>query len=260
MTATTQGAKYQIMPDMSSEEYALLKEDIRTNGVKLAIEFDEDGNILDGHHRWRAFSELIDEGVDVPMPDKIIRKFTTEEEKWAHVISLNMKRRHLTAEQRQQVVLQLRMPPFNYTMTRIAELMGVGVATVWRDIDDAPDELREELKALQVRGADGFVRTSTYAPRMFFTGETQLRQMEAQLLGEAKAAAQTSNGTAQGGVGEAPNSAATTPNGHTGITPVSLHITTTKYGILVNCKDEAEQAELLDRLIEEGYDVKALTL
>ena len=46
--------KYQVMPPLSPEEYAALKADIATRGVLFPVEYDEDGNILDGHHRVKA--------------------------------------------------------------------------------------------------------------------------------------------------------------------------------------------------------------
>ena len=49
---------YQVMPDLTADEYAELKADIKTRGVMVPIEFDEQGNPLDGHHRLRICEEL----------------------------------------------------------------------------------------------------------------------------------------------------------------------------------------------------------
>ena len=43
--------RYQVVFPLNSEEYAHLKRDIAENGVLIPVEYDEDGNILDGHHR-----------------------------------------------------------------------------------------------------------------------------------------------------------------------------------------------------------------
>lgn len=40
-----------LLPRLSSDEYSVLKVDIREHGVRHAIEVDEEGNVLDGHHR-----------------------------------------------------------------------------------------------------------------------------------------------------------------------------------------------------------------
>ena len=49
---------YQFMPNMTFEEFATLKADIAVRGVISPIDIDEMGMILDGHHRFRAWSEL----------------------------------------------------------------------------------------------------------------------------------------------------------------------------------------------------------
>ena len=49
---------YQIMPPLTAAEYAALKADIAEHGVLVAVEMDEEGNVLDGHHRVRACQEL----------------------------------------------------------------------------------------------------------------------------------------------------------------------------------------------------------
>ena len=70
---------YQVMPDLTSDEYAELKADIKSRGVMVPIEFDEWGNPLDGHHRLKICEEL---GItDYP---KVIRAWMTEEEKRTH--------------------------------------------------------------------------------------------------------------------------------------------------------------------------------
>jgi len=42
------------MPPLTAEEYATLKADIAAHGVQVAVEVDDEGNVLDGHHRVRA--------------------------------------------------------------------------------------------------------------------------------------------------------------------------------------------------------------
>lgn len=190
MTATTtQTGRYQIMPEMSEEEYQQLKEDIKRNGVITPLEFDQNGVLIDGHHRFRAYCELIAEGFELPLFDKITRRFETDDARYEYVISLNLKRRHLNPEQRAELIVKLRKPPFGYTMSKIASIMSVSVATISRAIDALPDDLRAELKSLQIEGADGRVYSADYAPRITYaTGYTQLRekaQRDAVKAGEA---------------------------------------------------------------------------
>jgi len=116
---------YQVMPDMAQEEYDALKEDIAERGVMVPIEFDEQGNVLDGHHRLKICVELGIE--DYP---KIIRTGMSEPEKWTHARKLNMARRHLTREQRRELVqAQIKDTP-ELSDRQIAKMLGVSNSTV----------------------------------------------------------------------------------------------------------------------------------
>lgn len=143
---------YQVMPDLTPEEYAELKADIAERGVMVPVEFDEFGNVLDGHHRLRACKEL---GItDYP---KVVRAGLSEEGKRTHARKLNMLRRQLTREQRQELIRQqLRETP-ERSDNSIAKDLGVDHKTV--------SSQREELEATweipkldRTIGADGKVR------------------------------------------------------------------------------------------------------
>jgi len=90
---------YPLLPPLSAEDYAALKQDIAEHGVQVPIEMDEDGNILDGYHRVRAAEEL---GIsDWP---KIIRRFDSDADRRSHARRLNVVRRHLTQEKRRALI------------------------------------------------------------------------------------------------------------------------------------------------------------
>ena len=86
--------QYQLLPDLPADDYERLKADIAERGVLVAVELDEHGNVLDGHHRVRIATEL---GVDYPT---IVRSGLAEHEKRLHAVSLNLARRHLTDAQK----------------------------------------------------------------------------------------------------------------------------------------------------------------
>ena len=44
-----------LVPQLSKSEYESLKEDIKQNGVQLPITINKDGDILDGHHRYKIW-------------------------------------------------------------------------------------------------------------------------------------------------------------------------------------------------------------
>jgi N6-adenosine-specific RNA methylase IME4 len=116
---------YQLFPDLSQSEYEALKADIAENGVLVPVEYDEDGNILDGFHRVKACNELGIE--DWP---SITRVGFSEEEKRTHARRLNMNRRHLTrAQKRKQIRGQLLDTP-EWSNNRIAILLSSTDKTV----------------------------------------------------------------------------------------------------------------------------------
>lgn len=120
---------YQILPPLSDEEYEALKADIAERGVQVPVEFDEEGNVLDGFHRVRACQEL--NITDYP---KVIRHGLTREQKLEHALILNMARRQLTKEQKNEIAIKLRQQA--WMQERIGKVLGVGHQTVGRWIQD----------------------------------------------------------------------------------------------------------------------------
>ena len=84
--------RFQPMSQLSEEEYASLKEDIRTNGLIYPIQIDEDGNILDGHNRDNICKEL-----GIP-PRYEVQKDLDDEAKWNFALRANTNRRHLNEQ------------------------------------------------------------------------------------------------------------------------------------------------------------------
>ncbi|HEY7309552.1 MAG TPA: MT-A70 family methyltransferase [Gemmataceae bacterium] len=82
---------YQLLDPLRPEEYAALEADIRQRGVLIPVERDENGDLLDGHHRTE-----IAERLGIPCPE-IVRSFATQQEKREHVIKINLARRHFDA-------------------------------------------------------------------------------------------------------------------------------------------------------------------
>ncbi len=78
-----------MLPTMTQEEFEQLKESIRTEGQHYPIIANENLEVLDGHHRFRACTEL---GIE---PDFEIRKFDDKLIEKKFVIEANLRRRHL---------------------------------------------------------------------------------------------------------------------------------------------------------------------
>jgi len=115
------------MPALTAAEYAALKADIAAHGVQVAVEMDDEGHVLDGHHRVRACQEL-----GIANYPSLVRVGLTEEQKIEHALALNLVRRHLTTAQRRAVVAELRHQ--GWSMPRIAARLQIAVGTVHGDL------------------------------------------------------------------------------------------------------------------------------
>ena len=79
----------KLLPKMSEEEFVELKKSIESEGQHYPIIVNEDLEVLDGHHRYRACLEL---GIE---PDFEVRKFDDKLLEKKFVIEANLRRRHL---------------------------------------------------------------------------------------------------------------------------------------------------------------------
>lgn len=93
-----QDAPFQVMPPLSPEQYGALREDIARRGVLVPVVVDQHGRILDGHHR-RAIADSL--GVDCPVE---VREVADDDAARDVALTLNLARRHLTREQRREMV------------------------------------------------------------------------------------------------------------------------------------------------------------
>src|SRR5690606_36115803 len=98
-------------------------------GVQVPVEYDEEGNILDGYHRVRACLEL---GItDWP---KVVRRGLSEAQKYEHAVQLNVARRQLSREEKQRAVARLREQ--GWTLERISKATKTPVSTIGRWVDE----------------------------------------------------------------------------------------------------------------------------
>jgi ParB-like chromosome segregation protein Spo0J len=174
---------FQIMPPLSEDEFSALKDDIADRGIMVPVEYDEVGNVLDGHHRIRAAREL-----GLTEWPRMIRAGMTDEQKRRHVRALNLARRHLNQEQRRGLLAdQLRDTP-EESDRQIARGLGVSHVTV--------GAVRSELESIgqidQCPGrqtSDGRTYPSERKPRerpvSMFVGDESART-DADVLREAR--------------------------------------------------------------------------
>jgi predicted transcriptional regulator len=124
--------QYQLFPPLTEEEYEALKADIAIRGVQVPVVIDETGAILDGFHRVRICEEL---GIkDYP---KLRCMNLSHEQKIEQALNLNLLRRHLTLDQRDEIVTRLRGE--GWSTRRIAEKLNVSQSTIARSVSGEPN-------------------------------------------------------------------------------------------------------------------------
>lgn len=83
-----------ILPPLSTEELEKLEASIKAEGVRVPILVDEDGEIIDGKHRYQ---------INPLAPRQLISGLKTAPQKKAAAIRFNVDRRHLSAEQKDEL-------------------------------------------------------------------------------------------------------------------------------------------------------------
>jgi hypothetical protein len=146
-------APFQLLPELTPEEFAALKADVAEHGILVPVVIDADsGLIIDGHHRLQAWTELRAEGLKVPDYPREVRRFATDKERIEFVVAANLFRRHLNRAQRAEVVARLRTE--GWSLRRIGEVVGVDAATAFRDLAGVADATPGGEESATVTGRD----------------------------------------------------------------------------------------------------------
>jgi ParB-like chromosome segregation protein Spo0J len=144
--------RWQLLPPLSDDEYAALKADIGTQGVLVPIVFDADtGKVIEGHHRLRAWTELRAEGVKMPDYPKQMVRFRDDDERLGFVVAANLFRRHLTREQRADLVARLRAE--GWSLRRIGDAVGVDHKTVIADLAEIGEIPQSQSPSVSIERA-----------------------------------------------------------------------------------------------------------
>ena len=123
------GAPYaDLLPPLKTSEREALAADIAIHGVLHPIVVDEDGNILDGHHRY---------AIDPDAPTVTVQGLS-DDEKRAYTIRANLARRNLTGDQTREVAKTQReiarrlreADTKRWTQEAVGALLGVAQRTV----------------------------------------------------------------------------------------------------------------------------------
>ena len=117
-----------LLPPLKTSEREALAADIKANGVLHPVVIDEDGNILDGHHRY---------AIDRNAPTRTVEGLS-DEEKQAYTIRANLARRNLSPDQardvaktQREIAKKLRESDAKrWTQEAVGTLLGVARNTV----------------------------------------------------------------------------------------------------------------------------------
>jgi ParB-like nuclease domain len=110
-----------IMPALSDLEYGCLKASIQEHGLHFPIVVNQDGDILDGHHRNKACREL---GIK---PTMIVRQFENRLQEKKFIIEVNLNRRHLNDFQRVESQIKLESIASELAKERLSDPGKIGV-------------------------------------------------------------------------------------------------------------------------------------
>lgn len=148
-------AGVQLFPALEDATEAALRASIERFGVIVPVVEDQDGRILDGHHRARIATSL---GIAFPVET---REVADDAEAREIARTLNADRRHLTPEQRRPVVIALKQE--GHTNVAIGKALGVSESLVRLDIQAAQSRSPATLPDRVVR-QDGKSYPATVSP------------------------------------------------------------------------------------------------
>ena len=164
-----------LLPQMSEEEFAELKKSIKSEGQHYPIIVNEDLEVLDGHHRYRACMEL---GIE---PDFEVRRFEDKLLEKKFVIEANLRRRHLNNFQ----LVELAVPLLEIEKALAKKRKAVASEGDNVELGLEPDEGVPEFKA-----TDAVAKKAGVSTRTFERGKKIIEQgteEEKQKLREGKA-------------------------------------------------------------------------
>ena len=153
---------YQVLPPMAPEQFEALKQDIAERGVVTPIDMDDQGRVLDGHHRLLACAEL---GI-TSYPVFVRVDLKTDAEKRSFARQVNTLRRHLTRAQLRELIAGQLRDTTEWSDRRIARWLGVSDKTV--RVQRRKLEAAAEIRSCAVlEGEDGKQHPATQ-PRAVF--------------------------------------------------------------------------------------------
>lgn len=166
-----------LLPPLSSSEFAILERSIRKDGVKEPITVLPDGHIIDGHHRWSIAGDKC--------PYKV--EDVGEESARRLALTLNWARRQMSKEQQEAILKKLdkegkkelvaELRQNGMTQAEVAEEIGVDQKTVSNWENDTEENMTNRNFPISHMPPDYRVRVPKSQHRAIYdrnlAGETQ---------------------------------------------------------------------------------------
>lgn len=157
-----------LMPVLDPATAAALRDSIEKHGVVVPVVVDQDGRIIDGHHRSRIADDL-----GIPYMKRTQQ--VADEDEFRHLsVELNTIRRHMPIEERQRIVAELRAA--GHSERAIANTVGVSKTQVRNDLQVVTGD---HLPA-EVTGQDGkrypATKPTATTVRVESTGQTAIQE------------------------------------------------------------------------------------
>jgi len=128
-------ARWQVMPPLSPQDQRRLRDSIELHGVLEPVILDDDGQVIDGHHRLLIAAEL---GRECPTRPRVEAERVLDPLDLA--VELNLNRRHLTIEQKREVIKDVLKRHPERSDREVARQTEVAHTTVARIRDDLEAE------------------------------------------------------------------------------------------------------------------------
>lgn len=140
--------KFQVIRPLTAEELKSLEASVKEHGVLEPITLDEDGNILDGHHR-----KFVADKLGIEYPTRVLEGLD-EDGKVAVAKELNYNRRQLSQDEKHQLVVDELIASPKTSNRVIARLVGVSEGTV-RNVRKELESSAQIAHEKTTVGADG---------------------------------------------------------------------------------------------------------
>ena len=129
---------WDLLPALSQEAFDELRADILARGQQYPVLYTQtpEGTrrVIDGYHRLTAILQLLREGHEVKLLSRMMQPLEPALER-EMALSLNLKRRHMTSEERAEWAVKLRAQ--GKSLRVIAEALGTSKDSVARDLREA---------------------------------------------------------------------------------------------------------------------------